>query len=129
MDRQYSLGTEEVARLLQRTEGEVQLAAALMVFGRLRAGEVAELRHRDVVVGRKSVTIHVQRGDKVDSAKAAGLLRDLLADHRGEPVELVIGRRPGGVPEMLRRAMRAQGFKVSFHALRHTGAASSVSGD
>lgn len=79
MDRQYSLGTEEVARLLQRTEGEVQLAAALMVLGGLRAVEVAELRHRDVVVGPTSAMICVRRGNKVDSVKAVGLLHELHA--------------------------------------------------
>lgn len=96
MDRQYSIGTEEDARLLQRTEGEVQLAAALMVFGRLRAGEVTELRHRDVVVGPTSAMIYIRRGNKVDSVKEVGLLRDLLAERRGDPDDLVIVRRPGG---------------------------------
>ncbi|MDA8345719.1 MAG: tyrosine-type recombinase/integrase [Thermaerobacter sp.] len=129
MDRQDSLRKEEAARLLQRTEGEVHLAVALMLFGGLRVGEVAELRHRDVVVGQKIAKIHVGRGNKVDSVKATGRFRDLLAGHRGVPDELVIGRRTGDVPDMLKRAMRAQGITASCYALRHTYATSETGED
>lgn len=124
MNRRSSLREGEVARLLQGTEGEVQLAIALMLFGGLRAGEVAELYHRDVIVDPNGVVIRVRRGAKEDQVKAVGLLRDLLVEHRGDPDELVIGRTTSGVHDTLHRAMRSQGFTVCFHALRHTYATS-----
>lgn len=61
--------------------------------------------------------------------KVVGLLRELLAERRGDPDDLVIVRRPGGVPDMLKRAMRSQGITASFHTLRQTYATSETSGD
>ncbi len=126
MNQPYSLGSGDVARLLQNTEGKVRLAAALTLLGGLRIGEVCDLRHRDVVVGAENATIYI---GGMRTVAASGQLRDLLAERQGAPDDLVIGWTCATLRRMLQRAMLSQGIKASVHSLRHTGVASMVAGE
>jgi len=109
----------------------------------LRCGEIARARVEDVRLhGRASILVHGKGGK--DRVVAAGpLVKEVLAghlgrrartgplvearDHDGEPN----GRHllPGSVSSIMGRWMRAAGFQISAHQLRHTFATELLAAD